>query len=345
MKTKNSCVVYFLTRNLFLGYGLSLLMDRSSKDSYIGAFLGIFIGLIIMAIYAHIIKIKGDASLKEVFKSHKVLGMATRVLFLIISLGILLYALVIYKLFVVSFLLVASPVIFVTIPLIGLAIYVAFKGLKGITRVAGALVPISVTISILIYLSLTGLLEITNFLPILTTKPMNIITTALAFAGISTLPNILTLHFRGDNKGMLKMYGLATGLIVVMAIYVNGVLGEALLNIFRFPEYMVLKQIKLFQFIEKMENVLSIIWIFDLFITISMGVYSVKELVPEKKNKITTIGILAVMMYVINRVFVFDYVNELRIYYILPYVALGVPLVIIGLLYILLSIKKNNESN
>ena len=141
------------------------------------------------------------------------------------------------------------------------------------------------------------------------------------------------------------MYGLATGLIVVMAIYVNGVLGEALLNIFRFPEYMVLKQIKLFQFIEKMENVLSIIWIFDLFITISMGVYSVKELVPEKKNKITTIGILAVMMYVINRVFVFDYVNELRIYYILPYVALGVPLVIIGLLYILLSIKKKNESN
>lgn len=342
MKTKNSCIVYFLTRNLFLGFGLSLLLDKSSKDSYIGAFLGIFLGLIIMGSYSYIIKLKGKQSLKEVFKSNKIVGYLTRFLFLIASLIILVYLLVIYKIFVVSFLLVSSPEIFITIPLIILALYAAFKGLKVITRLAGVLIPISIVFSIIIYLSLTGLMEMTNFLPILTTKPLSIIKTAVIFAGISTFPNILTLHFRGDNKGIVKNYLLATILVVIMAIYVNGVLGEALINIFRFPEYMVLKQIKLFQFIEKMENVLSIIWILDLFITAAMAIYSIKELVPDKKNKLWTIIILIITIYVIDNYLAFNYVNELRIYYLLPYISVIIPIMI--LLLMLYLMKKNNNN-
>lgn len=336
MKTKNSYIVYFLTRNMFLGYGFSLLLDRTSKDSYIGAILGIFIGLIFMMMYSYLIKLKGNKSLKEIFKNHKVIGLFTRILFLLTSIMILVYALVNYKIFVVSFLLVSSPEIFVTIPFIILATYAAFKGLKGISRVAGSLIPISVIISIIILFSLSGLFELTNFLPILTVKPGSLVATAITFAGISTFPNILTFHIRGDNKGMIKMYLLASSLLILAMISINGVLGEALVNIFRFPEYMVLKQIKLFSFIEKMENVLSLIWVLDLFITVSMAIYSIKELVPDTKSKLSTIGILIALIFIIDNFLAFNYVNELKTYYIFPYVSVIVPIIIIGLMFFLL---------
>lgn len=341
MKAKNSHIAYFLTRNLFLGFGFSLLFDRSNKDSYIGALLGMFLGVIIMWAYSYIIKKKNDKTLKEVFNNHKTVGIITRILYLLISIFILVYVLIIYKIFIVSFLLVSSPELFVTIPFIILATYAAFKGMKGLTRLASSLLPISIIFFIIIFLSLIGLFEATNFFPILTCSPTSLISTAITFAGISTFPNLLTLNITGECKNLVKTYIFASILLVLTAFTINGVLGEALVNIFRFPEYMVLKQIKLFRFIEKMENVLSIIWIIDLFITASMAIYAINEMVPEKKNHFITIAILIILIYIIDNIFSFNYVNQLHIYYILPYVAIVAPIIMILLmLYLLRHSKK-----
>lgn len=340
MKANNSHIAYFLTRNLFLGFGFSLLFDRSSKDSYIGALLGIFLGIIIMWCYSYLINKKQNKTLKELFKSNKKLGLIARILFLIISIFILIYVLIIYKIFIVSFLLVSSPELFVTIPFIILATYAAFKGMKGLTRLAGSLLPISITFFLIIFCSLLGLFEMTNFLPILTTSPGSIISTAITYAGISTFPNILTLNITGECKDLVKTYIFASILLVLTAFSINGVLGEALVNIFRFPEYMILKQIKLFRFIEKMENVLSIIWIIDLFITASMAIYSIKEMVPERKNNYSTIAILIAIIFIIDNIFSFNYVNQLRIYYILPYVSVAIPIIMILLILYLLKHQK-----
>ncbi len=168
----------------------------------------------------------------------------------------------------------------------------------------------------------------------------SIFKTALFYAGISSFPNLLTLHFKNP-KGITKIYVLASVFLVLAALSVEGVLGEVLVKIFRFPEYIVLKQIKLFQFIEKVENILSVVWIFDLFITATMSVYSIKELLPQAKNKYTTIGTLIILMYIIDNYLAFNYVNELKIYYLLPYISLIVPImIIIPMLY--LTRKKAN---
>ncbi|MDE5538979.1 MAG: spore germination protein, partial [Bacilli bacterium] len=295
MKANSSHIVYYLTRNLFLGFGFSLLFDKSTKDSYIGILLGMALGLLFMYGYSYIIKLKGKKTLKEIFKNQQTLGLITRIILLIVSVIILTYVLVIYKIFIVSFLLVSSPELFITIPFIILATMAAFKGIKGITRLSSSLVVVSIVFSVLIGACLFCLVETTNLLPILTTPPMGILETTLTYAGISTFPNILILHITDNSKGIIKTYVLASILLFLAAICINGVLGEALVNIFRFPEYMVLKQIKLFNFIEKMENVLSIIWIIDLFITGSMAIYSIKEMMPQKNNKACTIISLVIL--------------------------------------------------
>ena len=71
MRAKNSYIVYFLTKSLFLGFGLAILFDNAGKDTYIGIILGLFIGLLFTYFYSYIIKKKESQSLKDIFKNYK----------------------------------------------------------------------------------------------------------------------------------------------------------------------------------------------------------------------------------------------------------------------------------
>ncbi|MBE6154925.1 MAG: hypothetical protein E7163_05100 [Firmicutes bacterium] len=338
----NTSVVYFLTRALFLGFGLSLTFYPSGKDSYIGALIGLLIGLLITFIYNYILEKKGNITLKELFDRNKKFGFITKILMIIASFIILIYVLVIYKIFVVSFLLVNTPEIYILIPYIILILALTFKGIKIISRVASCLLPISIVLVISSIFSLVGYFEVINFLPIIDTTPLNIFKSAITFAGISTLPNILILHSKGPVKNHILTYCLSALTLIIAIICINGVFGEVLVKAFRFPEYMVLKQLKLLNFIEKVENILSIAWCFDLFITASMATYSIKELLPPKNSKITISIVLIIIMFVISKVFAQNYINELRIYYALPYVAVLIPITLIIPLIYLVRKKTNN---
>lgn len=328
-------IIYFLTQSLFLGFGISLLFSISGKDCYIGAILGLVIGFIIMYLYATFLELKKKNKLDDILKQNKILGFGVRILLIIASYILLVYALVIYKVFVASFMLIKTPEIVILIPIVLFATYGAFKGLMNISRVAEALLPIALGLAVFAFLGIVGLFESSNFLPILTNTPSDFFKTALTFAGISTFPNILLVHHSERPKHMLKTYVFASVILIATIIYINGILGEALVHIYRFPEYMVLKQLKMFKFIEKVENILSIAWIFNLFILLMMAIHSVKELIPKKNSKLVMVIILILTTIMIDKVFAFNYVNELRIYKILPYISIVIPLIIIiPLLYL-----------
>lgn len=339
MKEK-SFIVYYLTQSLFLGFGISLLFSISSKDCYIGAVLGMVIGFIIMYLYATFLELKKKRRLKEILQQNKVVGLLVRILLLIASYILLVYGLVIYKVFVASFMLIKTPEIIILIPIVLFATYGAFKGLVGISRVAESLVPITIGLVLFAFLGVAGLFESSNFLPILTNTPSEFFKTALTFAGISTFPNVLLVHYSERPKHMLKTYVIATILLIATLVYINGILGAELVHIYRFPEYMVLKQLKMFKFIEKVENILSIAWIFNIFILLMMAIHSIKELIPKKKPKLVMIFILILTTVMIDKIFAFNYVNELRIYKMLPYISIIIPLIIIGPLLYLVKKKK-----
>lgn len=337
-------IIYFLTQSLFLGFGISILFSISSKDCYIGALLGLLIGFVIIYLYSKFLELKKKRNLKEILKQNKILGIFVYLLLIIASYILLIYSLVIYKVFVASFMLIKTPEILLLIPIVIFGTYGAFKGLTVINRVAESLIPIALGLAAFAFLGVVGLFDTTNFLPILTTTPSNFFKTAITFAGISTFPNILTIHYQEKPKYMLTTYSLTCLLIIATIIYVNGILGEEIVHIYRFPEYMVLKQLKLFQFIEKVENILSIAWIFNIFIILMTSIHSIKELLPNKKPKIITVIILILTLYMIDKVFAFNYVNELRIYKLLPYISVIIPLIIIIPLLYLAKKKKSNPN-
>ena len=337
-------IIYFLTQSLFLGFGISILFSISSKDCYIGALLGLLIGFVIIYLYSKFLELKKKRTLKEILKQNKILGIFVYLLLIIASYILLIYSLVIYKVFVASFMLIKTPEILLLIPIVIFGTYGAFKGLTVINRVAESLIPIALGLAAFAFLGIVGLFDSSNFLPILTTTPSNFFKTAITFAGISTFPNILTIHYQEKPKYMLTTYSLTCLLIIATIIYINGILGEEIVHIYRFPEYMVLKQLKLFQFIEKVENILSIAWIFNIFILLMTSIHSIKELLPNKKPKIITVIILILTLYMIDKVFAFNYVNELRIYKLLPYISIIIPLIIIIPLLYLAKKKKSNPN-
>lgn len=339
MKESNSYIVYFLTRSLFLGLGFSIVFEITGKDSYIAMILGLFLGLLFTCFYKYIIKCKNGKSLNEIFSNHKIVGLITRILFVLSSILLLFYVLVDYKVFVVSFLLVASPEVFVTIPFIIIAIYAAFKNLKVIRRLSGTLLVFSIVVSIIIFSGLVGYVETTNILPILSAPLSSFLKTTITFAGLVAFPNILTLHFKSEPKHYLKIYILACIILIIYALFISGVFGEKLLIMFRFPEYMVLKQIKLFKFVEKIENILAIIWIFDLLITAIMSIFSIKECLSFKRNKLYTVIIVIALIFIIDNIFAFNYVNELKIYKLLPFISIIIPILISGLMLYLVKRK------
>ena len=339
MKNESATPLFFLTRSLFFGLGISLICKYTDKDTYIGAIIGIFLGMLIILGYRAIIRRKGNMSLNQIFAQNKVVGTIAKTLLLIASIIILTYSLLTYKTFVSSFLLSTTPVFMILLPWLILLFYAAWGGLSMIHKLATSLLPLSIVLSLLSIISIFGNFDYYNFLPILTAKPMNMFMTIISFAGISAFPGILSLHFNSNVNHYVKYYLLSAILVVIAILCINGVFGEVLVNVFRFPEYMVLKQVKFLDFIEKVENILSIAWAFDLFITSAFSIYSIKELVPKKRNNWSTIIIVGIVAILIDKFFDFNYIYELFLYYALPYVSLIFPIIIILLLFYLLKKK------
>ncbi len=343
MKKENAISLYFLTRSLFFGLGISLLSKYTNKDTYIGAIIGTLLGFGIILIYRYIILNKNNESLNSLLKKYKLLGFIAKLLIIISSMFILIYTLLTYKTFVSNFLLITTPIYIFLIPWIILLLYCALNGFNLINKVAVSLFPLSLILSILSFFSTIGSFDTYNFLPVLTIPMNNLILTIISFAGISTFPCILSLHFNSNMKNYAKIYLLASTIIVLIIISINGVFGEVLLNVFRYPEYIILKQIKLLDFIEKVENILSIAWAFDLFITSAFSICSIKTLINKKYNNFITIGIVLIIMVLIAQVFDNNYPIELLIYNYLPLISLIFSISIIILLLIIIKKEKINN--
>ena len=206
----NAYIVYFLSRSLFLGFGISMIISFTGKDTYLPALIGICLGFIITYFYQSIITKKENQTLKDLYKKNKIIGYLAKSLMFISSIILVIYTTVLYIVFVVSFLLVNTPQLYIAIPFIIISIYCAFKGLKIINRVASSLLPISLVLTIFSFIGLTKEFELANFLPILSHTPLASLKTALAFAGISAFPNILTLHLKPNIKNYSKYYLLSS---------------------------------------------------------------------------------------------------------------------------------------
>lgn len=342
-KKQRFSICYFMTRALFLGMGISLATNITNQDTWISCILGTLLGYIIIYVNHQILKKKKDKTLKEVLKDMKWIGWIIRVFFILLAFVIILQNLVLLEIFTTSFFLIKTPPIMISLTIMAMVIYLSFQGIKVIGRVSECLFPISLIINSIGILALAPTIQIENFLPILTSSTFQILKSSFIIAIIGATPYVLFTQTTDDGWKMPLGYGFGMVSILTVVILVIGVLGIHLVNIYRFPEYMVLKTISLFEFIEKVENFICVVWIFDMFILLSMAATFLKDLLPKKKNTVWFLAIMIGTMLLSSFVFNLKYYLDLIIFYIY-YIIVGVLFVLTSVPVFLHLLRKKRSS-
>ncbi len=332
-------VNYFLTRALFLGIGFSLITGLVKQDSIFSFIIGTLIGLFFIFLINKIQKQKGNKSLNEVLKEMHGLGIFLRIVLIIFGLVLLTEGLTFFQLFASSF-LVKTPPYFISLPLILLILKISRDGITTTFRVASCLFPISFILTIISQLGLFGYADYHNILPLFVSKPMDIIRSILYYTSLSVAPYLFMLMTKQQNENATPSYLVGSITLIVKMFLIIAIVGPLLASLYRFPEYVILKEIKLLDFIEKIENIVALSWVFDHFVYMAIAALFIRELLPQKNlNKSHTLLLIGVYLLAIFCVGKY-YTNELTMYYSLPIFALVIILLVIPILYIYTKKKK-----
>lgn len=313
-KFQRISLIYFASSCFFLASGYSLIFNTSSFDSWIAMIIGSVIGLVIVVISN---KFGFNKVKSYILNSH--LKLPSRIIFTLFFSFIVFVNITILRVFTTSFYLTKTPGWFIIIPFLLLCVYNSSKGIKTIAKEAQILMPISIVFIVLNMLGVCSDGNLDNFLPILYNPMSNILISSLYFAIFTAIPPLILFDTKISIKDNIKGYLLSAFILIFVGIIIIFVLGPNLIQIYRFPEYMVLKQLKLFNFVEKIENLVGMIWFFNLFITSSISLYNIDKTVKNTKTRF----LLYVSLTLLIECFAYHYELVLFIYKNMPYLLLA----------------------
>ncbi len=331
-KLENFSVNYFLTRALFLGIGFSAIIGLSKQDSVLAFLVGTIIGVLLIFLINKIQKYKGEKNLTDVLSEMKGLGFFLRIVLLLFGMVLLAEGLTFIQLFASSFFLIRTPIWFISLPLLLLILRISKNGIITTFRVSACLFPISALLTLLSLCALCGYAELNNISPLFVTETTSFIKSVFYYVSLSVSPSILMLVTNKSNSTGSYLFGSFT--LIAKMFLILAVVGPLLASIYRFPEYIILKEIKLLDFIEKIENIVALSWIFDVFIYLSMSSIFLRELLPKKKKGFIH-ALILLGIYLLSVLFIGKYyTNELVIYYALPIFTAIVFVITIPILFV-----------
>lgn len=314
MKNK---LTYFIARSSMFGIGFFLIFQNAGKDAWISILLGTLLGLFILYLYSLLKQSLNNKSLEEILRK-TFFGKIYNIIFILFYLYLMVIILILLPLFVNSFYLTTTPKIIINIPFILLAIYITFKGKETIENLSSFLCLFSLIIILFFATSLTRYIDFSNLMPVLTNGTTNVIKCSLIYASITSIPQIITINYSNNFKDTIKDYLLASFTLFGIIFFTIIALGDPLLKIYSFPEYTVLRQIKILNFIENIENISAFIWYFDLFIMLSCLTTNLKDALPKKYNLIYFYTIVLIILIISSFIIDKNYIYILKIVYCHP---------------------------
>ena len=308
INNKNLPIVYFITTTFFMAIGYSSIYKICSSDSWIALIIGSILTILVLPL---INKLKNNLFSKKIY--------------VLYNLFIILISLMILRIFTTSFYLTKTPGILITLPFIILSIYNSKKGLNTICKESQILLFFCIIVIVCNMIAASKSGSITNLLPIFITSKKNIIKGSLVYFILTTSPQFLIKEININTKDYIKTMLLSHIILVFIGTITIFILGPNLIKIYRFPEYMILKEINLFNFIENVENLVGLIWFFNIFISCSIAAYNIKNNLNNKYLSACMIISMALLCEYLSD----KYIYALFIYRYLPLILLIIIFVII----------------
>ncbi|MDD3341794.1 MAG: GerAB/ArcD/ProY family transporter [Bacilli bacterium] len=182
------------------------------------------------------------------------------------------------------------------------SIFLAMKDFETISKASLIFLLISLVLLIIKTVGLWGQIHVENLFPLFTHSLLDILKASLIYAFMTTIPLFLLLLVnkkqiepQKDLQKKIKGTYLFTEAILFLHVFlILTVLGANLTLIYHYPEFHLLRNVKILGFIDKLESILSIQWIIDMMICISLCFIYTKtflchyfqKLFPKLYNKI-----------------------------------------------------------
>ena len=309
-KRQYNILSFYLTRSLFLGTGLSLLIGLSKNDLLITGIVGMLLGYFLLYLF---------------FKK----GRINNLISVIIAISVLFINTLSNTVLTSTYLLYSTPVLWILLIFFLTLLYTSKYKFTIIGRICEVFIVVAAIEIILAILGLVPFVKVDNMLPMFTTKYLNIIKGIVVFTGASLLPNLLLINYKDNLKFRDIQYGYIVGsiLMIIVLFLVVSIYGSEFASMARFPEFMILKKIDIMGYLNNIENILVTEWMINILISALVCVKVIKDRCP----RILFYIILVVLFLVSNIFFNSSYSNILYVknyFYYISFILVMVSLVI-----------------
>ena len=338
-------LIIIISISLYSCINITLLKNNTGIDSWLASLLSIILGFIPIYLFIYISKYEPSMHLSEKIntlypKTGKFINIVLNIIIATIGITILYNS----SNFITSQLLYHTPMIVIAIFLISLSTYHISKGIDSICRVNFLLTIFNFFLFLISLLSLIKSISLDNYLPLLKTNSNNILLTSIKLMVNNTLPLMIILciprnksmHPDKYSKDIFKTYLISSLISFIMIFALYGILGPYLINIFEYPEYMVLKKVTILGFLERIENIVSNQWLIGGYLYLTIIIYYLSSSIQRKEKPSNIVPIIISILFLIitfnifkNNTIFNNYVKE-----IFPYITMS-----LFIFYILISVK------
>ncbi len=349
-----SLLVFFIIHGGIFGTGLNLLIKIAEEDAWIATFIAIILGFIPFYIFISFSTMYPEKNIFEIIETTfgKRFG---KVIISIITLFAISFVLLYFwnlTNLISSQYLYKTPQLFVYIIFAIPIVYILSKGIRIFLRSSIIIFFITVLLYFVILISLAPQAHLVNLYPILKNGIPPVFQAAFGLIAYCISPlfflGAIPIHYYEDKenykKYMIISYIITSISVFIIPFLIVSIFGIELASLYQYPEFQILRRVSIGGFIERVESSLSVHWIFELLILITMGMYFIKQgfyhIFHIKKNwlKLSMNGLFLIVSIICSLNFFRNntIVNQfsVKIYPFICYVFLILSALLYGISYI-----------
>ena len=314
---------YFLTRAFFIGITFSCLIKLTKQDSWIIPLISIFIGLIFIMLINYIVSFKENKSIIEkiYFLFNSKVRYAISLLLILIGIFYNIANTINLNNFIHTQFLNKTPILLISIIFLSVTFYILTKGINVITKTTVIIFYISIFLVLITFIGLLPKFHLSNLKPMFQYNETNMLNSLRFYYTFNITPILFLTVIPKSNiknaktfKALSISYIISTSAIFISILLTLGVFGYELASIYEYPEFQVLKQISLIGVSSRIESILVLQWIFDLFIYNVFIIFyicnCIKKLIIKKDLNIN----LIYLIYSIILIIVLNYISKYNIF-------------------------------
>ena len=253
-------LTHILSKALFLGIGISKVLVDAKESAIFSIIIGSILGIFILY-FINKVNYYNSSIFRKI------------VMFIIIYL-LLIIGLTEFVNLIASIYLMDMNKYFIILPLLLLILYMNTKDISIHLKITKIIFTISFILFLIGYLILIPDIDVLNYLPLYNVSLKKVLFVSLEFALFTTTPNILyggiNYNIKNKNKKIIKNYIISNIVLTIIILITQGILGIELVNLFKYPEYVIFKKINILNFIQNVENFLSFFWLFTIIMYMSI---------------------------------------------------------------------------